>query len=105
MAGTDEVGLPIRCGFPEIDAPGMTEVDPLMLGCQQLYGQRVGWVRCASHEPYYCSNPWAHRNPSSVKSCSSAYAHLLAQDDGLVRVKPVLERVDDWATYLSAVCD
>jgi putative transposase len=36
---------------------------------------------------------------------SSAYAHLAAQDDGLVRVKPMLDRMNDWAAYLSAECD
>ena len=31
---------------------------------------------------------------------SSARAHLKGRDDGLVRVKPLLERVDDWAAFL-----
>jgi putative transposase len=31
---------------------------------------------------------------------SSARAHLSGRDDGLVRVKPLLERVDDWAALL-----
>jgi putative transposase len=32
---------------------------------------------------------------------SSARAHLKGRDDALVRVKPLLERVDDWAAFLS----
>lgn len=44
------------------------------------------------------------RNPADW-SWSSARAHLVAQDDKLVRVKPMLDRVDNWAAYLSAVCD
>jgi putative transposase len=39
------------------------------------------------------------------RTWSSAYAHLAAQDDRLVRVKPMLDRMNDWATYLSAECD
>ncbi|MGC9953574.1 MAG: transposase [Rhizomicrobium sp.] len=31
---------------------------------------------------------------------SSARAHLKGRDDGLVRVRPLLERVDDWAAFL-----
>ncbi len=32
---------------------------------------------------------------------SSARAHVDKEDDELVRVRPMLDRVDDWATYLS----
>ena len=32
---------------------------------------------------------------------SSARAHLLRKDDGVVRVQPLLDRVDDWIRYLS----
>ena len=32
---------------------------------------------------------------------SSARAHLQAQDDGLVKVKPMLDRVRNWSEYLS----
>ncbi len=32
---------------------------------------------------------------------SSARAHLAGRDDGLVEVKPLLERVDDWRAFLS----
>lgn len=32
--------------------------------------------------------------------CSSAKAHLSGQDDGLVEVRPMLDRVDDWEHYL-----
>jgi putative transposase len=31
---------------------------------------------------------------------SSARAHLAGRDDALVKVKPLLERVDDWAAFL-----
>ena len=31
---------------------------------------------------------------------SSAAAHVAGQDDGLVRVTPLLERVTDWREYL-----
>jgi putative transposase len=40
------------------------------------------------------------RNPREWK-WSSAEAHLNGVDDGLVNVKPLLERVDDWDAYLS----
>jgi putative transposase len=33
---------------------------------------------------------------------SSARAHLAARDDLLVKVRPMLERVDDWAMYLAS---
>jgi putative transposase len=56
---------------------------------------------------------YVERNPVVARLCrqpadwlwSSAYAHLAAQDDGLVRVKPMLDRVDDWAAYLSSEHD
>ena len=34
---------------------------------------------------------------------SSARAHLKGEDDKLVRVKPMLDRIDKWKTYLSDV--
>ncbi len=48
-------------------------------------------------------------NPVRAKLCvhprdwkwSSARAHLHSQDDGVVSVKPMLDRVGDWARYLS----
>ena len=40
-----------------------------------------------------CRVPWRWR-------WSSAAAHVGGQDDGLVRVTPVLERVKDWREYL-----
>jgi putative transposase len=56
---------------------------------------------------------YVERNPVVARLCrhpvdwkwSSAYAHLMAQDDGLVLVKPMLERVDDWGAYLSSAQD
>jgi putative transposase len=33
---------------------------------------------------------------------SSARGHLLGRDDGLVKVAPLLKRVDDWRAFLSA---
>jgi len=36
---------------------------------------------------------------------SSAAAHLRGKDDGLVKVKPMLERVDDWSEYLAGAAD
>lgn len=52
---------------------------------------------------------YVERNPVTAKLCrepfdwswSSATAHLLGKDDGLVKVKPMLDRIDDWRTYLS----
>lgn len=49
-------------------------------------------------------------NPVKAKLCtrpekwqwSSTRAHLLAQDDEVVSVKPMLERVSDWKSYLSS---
>lgn len=48
-------------------------------------------------------------NPVRAKLCdkaqdwkwSSARAHISGKDDGLVKVKPLLERVNDWPAYLS----
>ncbi len=48
-------------------------------------------------------------NPVTARLCekatqwrrSSARAHIMKQDDTLVTVKPMLERVNDWASYLS----
>ncbi len=37
MSGTDEFGLLIACGFPELDAPGITEVDLLMVHFSGVY--------------------------------------------------------------------
>lgn len=56
---------------------------------------------------------YVERNPVMAQLCrdpadwkwSSACAHLAGQDDGLVRVKPMLERVGNWAAYLAATCD
>jgi putative transposase len=52
-------------------------------------------------------------NPVRAKLCahpndwkwSSARAHLLQQDDGVVNVQPMLERARDWAGYLSITED
>jgi len=41
-----------------------------------------------------CEAPWDWR-------FSSARAHLEEKDDTLVRVRPMMERVNDWRTYLS----
>lgn len=49
-------------------------------------------------------------NPVRAKLCdsvldwpwSSARAHFAGRDDGLVDVRPMLERVDNWEDYLSA---
>jgi putative transposase len=56
---------------------------------------------------------YVERNPVVARLCrhpvdwkwSSAYAHMMAQDDGLVLVKSMLERVDDWGAYLSSAHD
>jgi putative transposase len=53
---------------------------------------------------------YVERNPVSAGLCetpeqwrwSSAHAHLKGQDDGLVRVKPMLDRIDNWSAYLSS---
>lgn len=52
-------------------------------------------------------------NPVRARLCSSAQqwewsstrAHLSGQDDGLVEVRPMLERVDNWEDYLSCHSD
>ena len=52
---------------------------------------------------------YVERNPVSAGFCqeasewswSSARPHLRGCDDELVEVRPLLEHVDDWATYLS----
>ena len=51
---------------------------------------------------------YVERNPVEAKLCaepqdwawSSARAHLSGQDDVLVRVKPMLNLVDNWREYL-----
>ncbi len=52
---------------------------------------------------------YMENNPVTARLCekatqwrwSSARAHIMKQDDTLVTVKPMLERVNDWASYLS----
>ena len=52
---------------------------------------------------------YVERNPVVAKLChqpqewrwSSALAHITGVDDGLVRVKPMLDLVDDWSAYLA----
>ncbi len=52
---------------------------------------------------------YVERNPVVARLCrhpqewpwSSAAAHIAGMDDELVRVKPMLDRVDDWQAYLS----
>jgi putative transposase len=52
---------------------------------------------------------YVERNPVAAGLCetpeqwrwSSARAHLKGQDDGLVRVKPMLDRIDNWSAYLT----
>lgn len=52
---------------------------------------------------------YVERNPVSAGLCkhpgqwrwSSARAHLIGSDDLLVNVRPILDRVDNWETYLS----
>lgn len=60
-------------------------------------------------EPYLLATVcYVERNPVAAKLCrhpgewrwSSAAAHLAGRDDGLVSVKPMLERVLDWENYL-----
>jgi len=54
---------------------------------------------------------YVERNPVAAGLCrepqdwkwSSALAHLRGEDDLLVRVKPMLDRVDNWREYLSDV--
>ena len=51
---------------------------------------------------------YVERNPVVARLCdsaeqwpwSSARAHLRRQDDNLVRVKPMLDRINDWQAYL-----
>jgi putative transposase len=53
---------------------------------------------------------YVERNPVAAQLCqhpedwqwSSARAHLLGRGDGLVDVRPMLSRINDWATYLSS---
>ena len=53
---------------------------------------------------------YVERNPVAARLCSnpedwkwsSAVAHLTAKDDALVRVKPMLERVNGWGEYLGS---
>jgi len=53
---------------------------------------------------------YVEKNPVAAGLCetpeqwrwSSARAHLRGQDDGLVRVKPMLDRIDNWSTYLAS---
>jgi putative transposase len=53
---------------------------------------------------------YVERNPVRAKLCrvpwrwrwSSAAAHVAGRDDRLVRVAPLLKRVDDWRAYLTA---
>ncbi len=52
---------------------------------------------------------YVERNPVVAGLCdhpeewewSSARAHLIGEDDKLVHVKPMLDRIDDWEKYLS----
>ena len=52
---------------------------------------------------------YVERNPVTAGLCShpeqwpwsSANAHLSGEDDDLVKVRPMLERVDDWQAYLA----
>ncbi len=52
---------------------------------------------------------YVERNPVVAGLCahpqdwkwSSAHAHLMGKDDQLVRVKPMLDRIDRWGAYLS----
>ncbi len=54
---------------------------------------------------------YVERNPVVARLCvhpedwkwSSARAHLKGEDDELVRVKPMLDRIDRWNAYLSDV--
>ena len=53
---------------------------------------------------------YVERNPVAARLCqhphewpwSSAHAHLESTDDSLVTVKPMLERITDWTTYLAS---
>jgi putative transposase len=72
----------------------------------------------------YCSCPmderhllvaarYVEQNPVKAKLCetpwdypwSSARAHLAQRDDGLVQVKPLLDRVDNWQTFIQEPID
>ena len=52
---------------------------------------------------------YVERNPVAARLCyqpedlkwSSARAHLKGEDDRLVSVKPMLDRIDNWRSYLS----
>ena len=52
---------------------------------------------------------YVERNPVAAKLCvhpedwkwSSAFAHIMGEDDALVQVRPMLDRVDRWSDYLS----
>ena len=54
---------------------------------------------------------YVERNPVAARMCrhpadwkwSSAFAHLRGKDDDLVRVRPMLDRVDDWDACLSDI--
>jgi putative transposase len=56
---------------------------------------------------------YVERNPVVADLClnpfewewSSAAAHSVGVDDDLVRVKPMLDRIDSWKAYLSDVCE
>lgn len=56
---------------------------------------------------------YVERNPVEARLCrrpeewpwSSASAHLAGKDDKLVKVGPMLERLSDWAAYLSDTQD
>ena len=56
---------------------------------------------------------YVERNPVAARLCascdewpwSSAWAHLSATGDELVKVQPMLERVHDWQQYLSPPID
>lgn len=53
---------------------------------------------------------YVERNPVAAQLCqhpeewqwSSARAHLLGRNDGLVDVRPMLSRISDWAMYLAS---
>ena len=53
---------------------------------------------------------YVERNPVAADLCrrpedwqwSSARAHLRGRSDGLVEVRPMLSRINDWASYLSS---
>lgn len=53
---------------------------------------------------------YVERNPVKASLCrhpaewrwSSAPAHLVGRDDRLVRVRPMLDRVGDWSSYLAS---